>query len=168
MPSELKPKNYSSLYTAIKCHPEYREWQDVAGRRCSNADDLIHGWIWQSTSESKWQKRDLTMDEYRRIVRELYALAGKRPRTRLPVGCRADDPKQAARRSLMAAWHRRLKLLREDRLPGYVAAPSGYVVSCIMRSCGGKYENFNDIPLWELRVKYQRVCAVNRAMEDAL
>lgn len=167
MATQTKPKNFSGLYTAIKRHPDYKEWKDTNGRKYSNADKLIQGWIWQSTSEEKYHKSDLTTDEYNRIVKELYALGGKKPRVRL-VKDKGADEKDNARKALMAAWHKRLELLHENTLPAYQSAPTGYVIACIMRTCGGKYKDFNDIPLWELRAKYQKVCAENKVMENAV
>lgn len=167
MATQTKPRSFSGLYTAVKCHPGYQEWVDANGRKHNNAEELIPNWIWESTNEEKYHKRDLTIDEYNRIVKELYALGGKKPRTRL-VKSKGVDEKDDARKSLMAAWHRRLELLHDNTKPAYLAAPTGYVIACIMRTCGNKYKNINDIPLWDLRAKYQKVYAENRVMENAI
>lgn len=168
MATQTKPKNFSGLYTAIKYHPDYQEWQDAGGRKHNNADKLIQGWIWQSTNEEKWRKRDLTLEEYNRIVKELYAIGGKLPRKRIAKIVKSDDPKDNARKKLMAAWHRRLELLHYNECEAYKADPVGYVIACIMRTCGKKYKDINDVPLWVLNAKYQKVCADNREMEKAI
>lgn len=168
MATQTKPKNFSGLYSAIKYHPEYREWVDAGGRKQSNSDTLIQGWIWQSTHEEKWRKRDLTQEEYNRIIKELYAFRGKKPRTRLAKSFKSDDPKDGARKNLMAAWHRRLELLHYNESEAYKADPVGYVIACIMRTCGGKYKEINDIPLWELKAKINKVVADNKVMEKAV
>lgn len=165
---ESKPTNYGALYSAIKFHPEYKEWKDANNRKHSNADKCIQNWIWESTKEEKFHKSDLTWDEYNRIVKELYALGGKTPQTRLAGSYKADDPKDRARKALMAAWHYRLKLLHEDKLKKYKDNPNEYVKSCIMQTCGGQYKTINDIPLSELEAKARKIRAENKVMEGAV
>ena len=168
MATQAKPKNFSALYTAVKCHPGYREWEDASGKKHNNAEELIPAWIWENTHEEKWRKRDLTLDEYKRIIAGLYALAGKKPRTRSAKSFKSDDPKDGARKMLMAAWHRRLELLHYNESDAYKADPTGYVIACIMRTCGGKHKDINDIPLWELKAKYNKVREENKVMEKAI
>lgn len=168
MATQTKPRSFSALYTAAKLQPEYEEWEDANKRKHSNADKLIQGWIWQGTNEEKYRKSDLTTEEYERIVNEMYAHAGKSRRTRLAGSYKATDAKDGARKALMAAWHYRLELLHQNTLPAYVAAPNEYVKGCIMRTCGGQYKSFNDIPLNELEAKAKKVRTENTIMKNAL
>lgn len=149
-------KNFKRLYHLVKQVPEYREVRDGSGRKTNNSNLIIQGWIWQSTNEQKYQKHELTQEEYNRICNEIEKKYNIKPlihRNKTGVAP-SDNDADKLRKRLLAAVHENIKLRGYSSCNAYLNDRNTYAQNMILRSSGGTYKQLNELPSSKLHSLY--------------